>query len=80
MAKWEYLQEQICMICTKKYTCSDKKNIKTDSKHETNETEKQTWQKRQTTMEKKQKKTKPKLRYPVQVSLFLMACAHLSNK
>lgn len=23
---------------------------------------------------------KPKLRYPVQVSLFLMACAHLSNK
>lgn len=29
---------------------------------------------------KKQNKKNPKLRYPAQVSLFLMACAHLSNK
>ncbi len=36
----------------------------------------------ETNMTKKDKQQwkNPKLRYPVQVSLFLMACAHLSNK
>ena len=38
MAKWEYLQEKICMICTKKYTCKDKKHKNKHVIYETNET------------------------------------------
>lgn len=58
-----------------KYTCKDKKkqNVKTN-KHGTHETRNK-HDKKKTNNGKR-----PKLRYPVQVSLFLMACAHINKK